>query len=315
MLRASWTSWLRVALAIAVCVAARPAQAAEGGGAPYPPGSAGPFSGGIPPFPGLFLLNQVNYFSLDRLVGPGGDKIPASFHGYGFAEVPRFLYVYPVTLPGGGVLATQAVPVITGVNLRAGNLQGSDSGLSDFIFSPVIMDWQVAPKMRAGFGFDMSFPIGTYRQNALVNLPPGYISFQPVLPFRYDNPNGLSVGLQPRLAFNTQNGVTHYQSGDSFIVDGSVGWNFGKWQPGIVGGWWHQFTSDKLYGSSLPFSGISGNRAQILNVGPSLLYSAGPLSFNLNYQHGFLARNTARSDSIWLNVALPLGAIASKLFR
>lgn len=311
----TWGRRLLLAAGASACVAVQLAQAAENGGAPYPPGAGGPYTGGIPHFPGLYLLNQINLFSLDRLVGPTGDKLPVPFHGSGAAEVARILYVYPITLPGNGVLATEIVPVATNLNLRAGGFSQSETGVSSFIVSPLIGNWQINQNIRAGAGFDVAFPVDRYRANALTNVSPGYISFQPVLTARYDDPNGLSVGIQPRFAINTQNNTTKYRSGSSFEMDFGAGWNFGKWQPGIVGGVWHQFTDDKLNGSSAPFNGFSGNRGQILNFGPSILYSNGPLTFNVNYQHGFFARNTARSDTVWLNVTVPLGLLASKLFK
>jgi hypothetical protein len=62
----------------------------------------------------------------------------------------------------------------------------------------------------------------------------------------------------------------------------------------------NQFTDDSQNGS------ITGNRTRSFAMGPTVAYNAGTFSINMNYQQGLYAANTAKSDAIWINFAMPL---------
>ncbi|WP_442514442.1 transporter, partial [Pseudomonas promysalinigenes] len=63
----------------------------------------------------------------------------------------------------------------------------------------------------------------------------------------------------------------------------------------------NQFTDDRQNGSD-----ITGNRMRSFAMGPTVAYNAGTYSINMNVQRGLYAANTAKSDAIWINFAMPL---------
>lgn len=282
-----------------VTLACAPVHALEGGVSPYPVGASGASIASLPPIPGLFVQEQFSYRASNGLYDNNGNKLPVPFQSSSFAATTRLVAAYPVTWLGANVYSQVVLPAVT-LHLDAAGSSGRYNGLSNVTLSPAILQWSLSPNLAAIAGLDVAMANGSYSASR-PSVAVGYTSVQPVLALRYNEPNGPDVGLLTRFMFNRTNGDTGYRSGNAVAADFSAGWNFGKWKLGVVGGYLNQYEDDKRQGVV-----IRDNRSRSFGIGPSIVYDAGPLSININYQHGIYAANTSKSHALWLNFSLPL---------
>ncbi len=283
---------------ILAAVSMNEAQAFEGGVSPYPAGAVGTNIANLPPIPGLFALEQFNYTSANGLYGNDGKKLPIPFKLSAFSETTRLLVSYPFHLAGANVYTQLVVPVVS-LHTSVFGQSSTQNGLSNITLTPVLLEWHLSQNLAIGSGIDFAFETGSYSP-AKTSVAVGYTSVQPVLSVRYNVPNGIDVGLSNRLLLNTKNGATNYRSGDGYVAEFNAGWNFGPWKAGVVGAYLNQFSDDKANGVTV------GNRMKTFGIGPSIVYDARSWNVNLNYQQGLYAANTAKSNSVWLNIAIPL---------
>jgi hypothetical protein len=276
-------------------------HALEGGISPYPVGASGAAIASMPPIAGLFVREQFSYRASNGLYDNNGDKMPVPFQSSSFAATTRLIAAYPLTWFGAKVYSQVVLPAVS-LDLDVAGSSGRYNGLSNVTLSPAILQWRLLPHLSAIAGLDVALANGPY-SSTRPSVAVGYTSVQPVLALRYNEPNGPDVGLLTRFMWNRTNGDTGYRSGDGLVTDFSAGWNFGKWKLGVVGGYLNQYEDDKRQGVV-----VKDNRSRSLGIGPSIVYDAGPLNINLNYQHGFYAANTSKSHALWLNFSFPLWA-------
>lgn len=313
MLNSKWLKdTLLVWLVIFTVCLVTPSMAAENGPINYIAGASGVFIGEFPPIPGLFVVSQTSHITSNALYDGNGDKIAEDDFDFSvWAQTFRFVASYPKQLWGANLYSQLVVPIVNvdnslTVNTAQGSLDifdDSDTGLGNLTLSPLILNWQKkASHQYFTLGLDIALEAGaSYEKDRQVNAGTGYTSIIPVLAYRYDNPNGLDVGIKAHPMFNLKNDYTHYDSGDMLIAEFTAGWNFDNWKPGIVGGYTHQYEADEDNGTK-----VDDSELRSLNIGPSITYSKGPLIVNLNYQKSVIAENTSMNDAFWLNFTLPL---------
>lgn len=275
------------------------AQAFESGISPFPTGSTSEYIAALPPIPGVFAVEQFNYSSSDGLYDNQGNKRPIPFKSDAFSSTTRLLASYGVEFLGAKVYSQLVLPVVSLHTDVAGQGE-THNGLSNVTVTPLLLRWDVAANTNVTWGFDFALKSGAY-DPARTSVAVGYNSYQPVLAIRHNDPDGLDLGISNRLLFNDKNSDTDYRSGSAYVADFIGGWNFGKWKIGVTGSYLNQFTDDSQNGSS-----ITGNRARSFAIGPTVAYNAGSFSINMNYQQGLYAANTARSNAVWINFAMPL---------
>lgn len=277
-------------------------DAAENGNYSYMPGSSSYFSAEIPPAPGLYYFNQLNYFHQKSLYDGDGNKRNVGLDVKGVINSFRFIYVWDTTPLGMSAFSSQLI-IPTGyidMSMSAAHSRGYDRGVGDIIFNPAYGKWQLTTWLYMVAGLDFVLPTGAYDKNNLINMGNNYWSIQPVMGLRYNNPSGLDIAINPRYSFNTRNDDTKYISGDSLYLDFVFGWHFGPFEPAFLGGFWKQMTTDKQGGVNI------GNRAQKLTIGPGISYRWKYFNFIAEYQHDYLAENTSGGDTFWINISMPL---------
>lgn len=277
------------------------AHALEGGISPYPVGASGAAIASMPPIPGLFVREQFSYRESNGLYNNSGDKLPVPFQSSSFAATTRLIAAYPVTWLGAKVYSQIVLSAVT-LDLDVAGSSGRYNGLSNVTLSPALLQWSFSSRLNAIAGLDVALANGSYSASR-PSVAVGYTSVQPVLALRYNEPNGPDVGLLTRFMLNRTNGDTGYRSGDALVTDFSAGWNFGKWKLGVVGGYLNQYEDDRRQGVI-----VRDYRSRSFGIGPSIVYDAGPLNININYQHGVYAANTSKGHSLWLNFSFPLWA-------
>lgn len=289
----------------AAALALGSAQAAENGLINYPVGAAGSNNAGFPPIPGVFVLEQGSYTSSNGLYGDDGKKLPVPFKSEAYVTTTRILLSYPLELPGHGRLYSQLILPVVALNTTAFGQRSSALGLANITISPLIGKWQLGGNFSVATGVDFALDTGPYNPQKF-SVSTGHSSVIPVLSVRYDNPMGLDVAFSNRLLFNQRNDSTKYKSGTVYALDFQAGWNVTpKLKLGAVGGFFSQISDDNA-----PSGVRNGNRSEYLTVGPSVTYETEvfgrPININLNYQRGVYARNTTKSSTAWLNVAIPI---------
>jgi hypothetical protein len=289
------------ACALAAATIAQHAQAFEGGISPYPASATGDNIASMPPFPGLFALQQFNYNFSNGLYGNDGEKLPVPFHSSVTTSVTRLLASYPLEFYGARFYSQLVVPVVFLRTTVAGQ-HSSQNGLSNITVSPLIVDWRPTRELSVAAGLDIALETGSYSPTK-ASVAVGYTSWQPVLAVRYEQAGGLDIGLSNRFLINQRNTTTNYSSGDAYLAEFVAGWHLGQhWKLGIVGSYLNQYSNDTQNGAIVE----AGNRTRSFGIGPSIVYDAGPVRINLNYQQGIYAANTSKSNNVWLNVAIPL---------
>lgn len=286
--------------------------AAENGALNYPAGSPGVMIGEFPPIPGLFLAAQTSFTTSDALYDGNGDEIEGSdFEMDVWVETFRFIASYPKQLWGARLYSQLVVPVVMidnslTISTRDYSVEvfdDDDTGLGNITVSPILLNWQ-KPESHQYFtaGMDVVFEAGgSYDKDNSVNAATGYNTIIPVAAYRYDDPEGLDIGIKANLMFNLENSNTDYDTGDMIAFDFMAGWNVGQWKFGLVGGYTDQYEPDQYRGNDVDDSDMRS-----LLMGPSVTYSAGPLMININVQKGLIAENTSKNDSYWVNIAVPL---------
>lgn len=292
--------WAAAGCTACVLLGAQNAQALEGGSSPFPAGSTGEYIAAMPPITGLFAVQQTSYTSSDRLYDTHGDKLPVPFKMTARSTTTRLLASWGQF--GDTHLYSQLVLPLVSLGLNVAGHGDKDKGLANVTISPLVARWGLSPEANVTAGLDIALPSSSYHAERMANVAVGYTSWQPVFALRYNQPNGLDVGLSNRLLINQRNSDTDYRSGRAYVGEFTAGWNFGRWKVGAVGAYVNQFSDDKQGGASI------GNRMRSFAIGPSIAYNAGPVILNVNYQRGLYAANTSKSNAIWVNVAFPLWA-------
>ncbi|MDM3354953.1 transporter [Citrobacter sp. Cb004] len=277
-------------------------NAAENGNYSYMPGSSSFFSAAIPPVPGLYYLNQLTYFHQESLYDAHGKKKNVGLDAEGFVNNFRFINVWDVKPFGMTAFSSQLIIPIgrLRMNLSTYNQKGHDWGIGDVIFNPVYGKWQLTTYFHMTAGLDFVLPTGGYDKKDAISMGKNYWSIQPVFGFRYDNPDGIDIAINPRYSFNTKNDDTNYISGESLFIDFILGWHFGSFEPAILGGFWKQIGSDKNNGHEI------GNRARKLTIGPGFSYQWRQYNFIIQYQHDYFVENSSGGDTLWFNISMPL---------
>lgn len=278
--------------------AASGAHAVEGGILSYPPGSSGVLQNDFPTFPGLFAFSQTSFTSANALYGNDGKKLDIPFSLSAYSETIRLIASYPTQVFGANIYSLIVVPTVD-VETSAFHHSSSATGFGNIAFTPLIFMWDLGHNQKVTLGFDFISEIGSYNPTT-TSTAVGYTSYAPVLGYRYDDPNGPIASAMVRYLMNAENDDTDYTSGNTMITDFYLGWHFGKWQVGVVGGYAKQFESDIDAGIAI------GNKLETLVVGPSIAWDFGRGILNINYQQNVYAENAANSSTFWFNLAFPL---------
>lgn len=290
---------LTITIAGGLALTASSASASEGGVSEYSGGSAQFYGAGIPPFPGTYVLSQTNYYGANRLNDGNGDKLPIDFSVKTLSNTFRLLHVTDVKVAGADLWGQLVVPVVHG---RLG-LMGRDdtqTSVAD-VMGTVGLAWHF-DHHSVIFGLDIAAPTGRYKKENLFNIGTNHWSFQPVLGYKYYDPQGFEMSVVPRVLFNTENTATNYTTGDELFVDYAVGWNFGPTKVGLVGYAYQQLTDDK--GPGVP---SDGNKGKAFAIGPSLTYSFSPaLHVSGSWQRDVVAEHRTQGDAFWVNVGFKL---------
>lgn len=294
---------LLAAVLAPLCLAAPMAQATETGVPTYPAGAGKFDTAAFPSYPGLYLQFQSSYSDAGRLNGPDGDRLPLSYDAKVMAEAIRAIYVHDFQIAGATVVSQVITPFLhLDVALDAGGFAFDEQrlGLGDITVSPLILDWKLGAHSHVAAGVDLVLPTGAYSVSRHVNTGKNYFAVQPVLGYKYSDPDGFEAGALARLSINGTNKATDYRSGTELTVDYGIGWHMGAWKPGLVGFFYKQISDDRQAGVKVG----DGNRGQSFGIGPSITYTFPDHSFvRASLITETYARNKSQGSTLGIDYA------------
>jgi hypothetical protein len=130
------------------CPLCQPAYAAEGGTSAYLKGYKDFFSGVLPTAPGVYVRNDVIYYSGNIDATVTGGQVRLKLNQWSLSNLASTTLVTPVSVLGGTYAFGAIVPltkadVKVGIDTGRGNLSSSGSvfNLDDLIVNPVMLGW------------------------------------------------------------------------------------------------------------------------------------------------------------------------------
>jgi hypothetical protein len=277
------------------------AQSGAGGGQHYPNGAEDFAVGALPP-PGVYL---VNYFMLVQKNHLQGSNPFDSFKADVVAEVPRLVYVTPLTLLGASWAVHAFLPTYH-ADIQApstvappASINDRDTGLGDIIFSPLVLGWHFGPDLHAVFALDIWAPTGDYDKTrpSTQILSKNMWTFEPVIAVSYFK-EGFDLSAKLMYDFNTTNSegvlggqVGKLDPGQEFHVDWAAGYSFKNGlTTGLVGYNYWQVTDDEFNGAT-----VKDASSQVGGIGVGVKYwpNHGPFSMTLKQYWEYAAKNIA----------------------
>jgi hypothetical protein len=310
MIRTINTISLAILAALALFAIGGSAEAAEGGGSHYLPGTVGDIALALVPEPGLQVSNSafVQFGELGTAVLGGQVDVNVDLDFVLNMVGAAYTFETPVL---GGIYSVGAIIPFGYANVDAelrlpggGTIGDNDDSfdLSDIALVPIQLNWNFGD-----FSFKLAevifVPTGGFDEGSAANLGRNYWSFDTVGAVTWFNTGtATEISVAPGIMVNTKNDDTNYQTGEEFHVD-FVGNQFlsDTFAIGLRGYYYRQVSGDSGSGAVLgDFKGES------LGLGPGFFwtpeFAGGNLIIQGKWMHDVVDEN--RFDSDYVTFAL-----------
>ena len=265
---------LKLSLPLLMGLSGTLAFATENGADSFALGAEGMMAGALPP-PGVYLLTYYQNYHASQM-----DNGPPNFHLDVNAVIPRLVWMTEQNYLGGQLGFYAAQPFVD-LRLAAAGMSDQNSALGDLIVGSML-GWHSGNHHWIG-AIEGVLATGKYdtpsaTQPVVANIGKNYNTIRPIIAYTYAPANGLDISTKLSYSFNDENDDTHYQSGEYFAGDYSVGYKLTEHVKVAVEGYaFKQTKSDKLRDENI------GMRGQVLAVGPALQYQDKNWSIEAKY--------------------------------
>lgn len=305
-----WSKTLGGLVAGVAGLAAWPAaHAAQKSSLPnFPPGlTLGTPAGVLPAQPGAYWIEKNFYTSIDPVDGHG-HKTGAHLDSYAtvaiFQVVPGWHLLgadYAFQLDSYGYFHARIdFPHASGLPSYSTN------GTSDLAIRPLILSWHLSPHLGLAIREGVYIPTGSYDAAKPLSISHHRRTFEQGIALSYVSPDWI-LSANGVVDVNGSNGDTlvdgrheRYRSGSSYDLDLTALRHDGRWQYGLVGYYYHQFSPD--HGPADLDGGVPSEGA----LGPLVGYQLGRVSLQLSDVRDVYARNVGKQSRVWLSVGLRL---------
>jgi len=302
--------------ASALSLAASLALAEEGGSGHYAPGTTADFIDTLPGKPGFVFADAFTYYHGDTTppIDFGGN-ISLNAKATLYANSIFALYETPLTFLGGNYAVAAVIPYVwvsVEADVKVGPLtqkkSGATDGLGDITLYPFMLGWTNSADMKYDVRLGIYAPTGSYEQGQLANAGRNYWTFEPAISFSWLSTKiGTEFTVFSGFDFNTENDATHYQSGTSFHLDGTVAQHLplfgGVAGAGAEGFVYEQITADSGSGATL---GSFEGRAY--GVGPVVSYAhkVGKVDFagEVKWLQEVDVQKRLQGDYVWVKLGI-----------
>jgi len=118
------------------------AFASENGGGIYPNGAESFLTAAVPP-PGYYLIDYVNYYEAQRLVGAHGNDLAPNFRVDALANAVRYVHWGPQKFLGAQ-LGQQVVLPYVSLDVSVAGMHQHKTGIGDLTVDPLLLSYQNA---------------------------------------------------------------------------------------------------------------------------------------------------------------------------
>ena len=304
-------------LTCAFALLASLASAEEGGSGHYAPGATADFIDTLPGKPAFVFADAFTYYHGDTTppIDLGGNTA-LNAHATLYADSIFALYETPLTFLGGNYAVGTVIPYVwlkVDANIKTigpVNPKQSDStsGLGDIELLPFMLGWTNAMDMKYDVRLGIYTPTGAYEKGQLANAGRNYWTFEPALSFSWLSTKiGTEFTAFGGFDINTENDATHYQSGTSFHLDGTVAQHFplfgGFAGVGAEGFVYEQITADS--GSGATLGSFEGHT---YGVGPvaSYAHKIGKVDFagEVKWLQEVDVQKRLQGDYVWVKLGI-----------
>lgn len=175
---------------------------------------------------------------------------------------------------------------------------------ADLQVTPLILQWNLSPKLAMNAQFQIQAPTGDYDKNRLVSPGLNHWTFSPIYNVSYISDTGFEVSSSFELDINTKNSDTDYKNGIEYRHEFAVGQHVDSWTLGLGGYYYRQLTDDKTGSGYTGQPIIDGNRAETLAAGPAIsFFKPGLPLVNFHIYKEFHTSNRAQGYNLALRVS------------
>jgi hypothetical protein len=294
------------------------ARAEEGGSAHYIPGATADFIDTLPGKPAFVVANGFTYYH-----GSASPDLPIDFGGRTtlgadatiYADTFFGIYETPLKLLGGNYAVAFALPYVwmdvegtVTVGPFRRKVRDTANGLGDITVYPFMLGWTNGPDLKYDVRLGVYTPSGDYSTDNLANVGRNYWTFEPAASLSWlSSKVGTEVTVFAGLDFNTENEATHYQSGNSFHLDGTVAQHLpllgGFAGVGANGFYYQQISGDS--GSGATLGDFEGHTA---GVGPVVSYArkigGADFAAEVKWLPELDVQKRLKGDYIWVKIGV-----------
>ncbi len=295
--------FLRLAWSLALLCATVPTEvmATETGGTIYPNGAESFLTAAVPP-PGYYLIDYVNYYEAQRLLGAHGEDLAPNFRVDAFANAVRYVHWGRERFLGAQLGQQIIIPYVSlDVSLAGGHQH--KSGVGDITVDPLLLSYQNA-KFHVVLSPEVNVPTGSYVKGDLANIGRNYYNFEPVLAFTYTGAKNFEIDTKLMYDFNGTNPATNYRSGNEFHADYAVGYNKRGMFAGVAGYFYQQTSNDLQAGNKV---GPDGFRGRVFSYGPDVHMSLAKGFLAFKWEHEVGVKNRTQGEKFWIKLIQRVG--------
>lgn len=311
--RNAWVSAL--ALGAVLSLTSLQATASENGSSFYLLGSKGPM-GGVVPAPGLYLQNDVYYYTARADSSqplPTGGQVALGIKAQALINLPTLLWSTPYKVMNGRLALGLTLPYgyqYIDAGLVLGPYAGETTSRITTLGDPVItgtLGWQRGAYHWSLIGM-VNVPAGHYRENSMSNIAfHRWGADLSVAGTWYDPAVGWDISGVAGVTFNGNNSKTNYRSGTEWHLEAAVSRDIGGpgTTLGAIGYYHQQISDDSGDGAVLgPFRGRTA--ALGLTASHAFKWGATPIQARLKVLREFNTQNRVEGTALYLTLSLPL---------
>ena len=311
-------TWARIVLTCGATLAGAASFAGEGGTAHTVPGASATLLDVAPTASGSFVKAMyLNYGGSAKARIPTAAGVVSNADATANTFAFGGGYTFDRTLLGGAHYSVAAFLPYSFLDISANavgsggaqlaRLNNSVDGFGDLTLVPAMLAWKSGESLQFDLVLPIFAPSGSYEKGRLGNPGLNYWTFDPVFGVTYSNrKSGFNAMLHAGYGINTENDVTHYQSGSLLHLDAAleqilpVGSGF--LALGLEGFYFRQVTADSGWGATLgDFEGMTAGLGPV--VGYIEPIGQNSLALEAKWLAEMDTKKRLEGDYLWIRIA------------
>jgi len=296
-------------------------EAAEFGTGIYILGYQSALAGYLPD-PGFYLRNDLYVYQGNATIIPFSKRVEVDLRSRLITDLVAASYVTPLKIFGAdyavGLIWSSATnsflkgklavdtrfPLLNRLLTRSE--EGSYTGVSDLVITPVSLGWHLGQFHIMTFG-NVYAPVGSYNPNRRLNTGLNRVAIEPNVAVTWLQPKyGQEVSVSMGWTANFQNPATQYTTGQELHLEYYLGQHLPKgFAVGLAGYIYNQMTADTGAGASL-----GAFHGQTIALGPCLSFNSKigshAIGLNARYYNEVKVHNRFDGQAFFFTVSLGL---------